>query len=68
MPPGAGVYRDIRANMERTSLTEGLDHPGPDLRAWAGKGIDAIDVIPVSRARSLAEAAGTVRDPCWQWP
>ena len=31
------VCRDIRANMERTSLPEGLDHPGPEVRAMVGK-------------------------------
>jgi hypothetical protein len=30
VPGSAGVVRDIRANMERTSLPKGLDHYGPD--------------------------------------
>jgi hypothetical protein len=32
----------------------------------AGKGIDARHETNVSRARSLAEAADTIREPCWQ--
>jgi len=28
MPRTAGLYRDIRANMERTSMRTGLDHHG----------------------------------------
>jgi hypothetical protein len=38
--------------------------------AWtmAGKGIDARNETNVSRARSLAEAADTIRDLCWQRP
>jgi hypothetical protein len=67
LPPVAGAYRDIRANMERTSLPEGLDHHGSEVRAMAGKGIVPVDEIHVSRARSPAEAAVTVGDPCWQW-
>ena len=55
MPGNAGVVRDIRANMERTSLPEGLDHYGLDLWALAGNGIDAMDEIHVSRTRSPAE-------------
>jgi hypothetical protein len=43
MPPATGPYRDIRANMERTSLAKGLDHYDPDVRAMAGKGINAMD-------------------------
>ena len=51
VPGNARVVRDIRANMERTTLPEGLDHYRPDVRAaagrrpgpWAGKGIDAMD-------------------------
>jgi hypothetical protein len=34
----------------------------------AGKGIDARRETNVSRARSPAKAAGTIRDPCWQRP
>jgi hypothetical protein len=33
MPGGAGAYRDIRANMEQTSVRTGLDHCG-----WACRG------------------------------
>ena len=32
----------------------------------AGKGIDARQALDVSRARSPADAADTIRDPCWQ--
>jgi hypothetical protein len=62
--------------MERTSLPKGLDHPGPDIRAmaggrpgpWPGKGINAGGLNVRCRARSVAEAAVTVRDPCWPCP
>jgi hypothetical protein len=33
-----------------------------------GKGIDARHEMNVSRARSPAEAADTIRDSCWQRP
>ena len=36
--------------------------------AVAWKGIDARRAIHVSRTRSRAEAADTIRDPCWQCP
>lgn len=72
VPGNAGVCRDIRANMERTSLPEGLDHHGPEVRAMVGKGIDTVDEIHVSRARSPAEApsrsvirAGSGPDLAW---
>jgi len=56
MPRGAGVVRDIRANMERTSLPEGLDHYGPDDQR------NSRQPCP-----EPGGAAVTVGDPCWQW-
>jgi hypothetical protein len=76
VPGNAGVVRDIRANMERTSLPKGLDHHGPDVVAmavkvsgsWAGKGIDAMGGISVGRARSPYEGVVTVGDPSGRGP
>jgi hypothetical protein len=56
VPGSAGVVRDIRANMERTSLSKGLDHYGPDDER------NSRQPCPESGG-----AAVTVRDPCWQW-
>lgn len=67
VPGNAGVCRDIRANMERTSLPEGLDHPGPEVRAMVGKGIDTVDEIHVKPCPESGGSAVTVGDPCWQW-
>ncbi len=39
-----------------------------DVWAASGKGIDARHEIHVSGSRSLAKAADTIRDPCWQCP
>ena len=66
IPRAAGRYRDIRANMERTSMRIGLDHPGRRGLVMAGKGIDARHENKRYPHRSLAEAANTVRNPCWQ--
>jgi hypothetical protein len=61
-------YRDIRANMERTTIQIGLNHHGREPDTMVGKGIDARRAIHVRRSRSPAEAADTIRDPCWQYP
>jgi hypothetical protein len=49
-------------------MRTGLDHHAEDSWTMTGKGIDARHETNVSRARSPAEAADTIRDPCWQRP
>ena len=56
VPGSAGVFRDIRANMERTSLPKGLDHYGP------GDQRNSRQPCPEPGGATV-----TVRDPCWQW-
>jgi hypothetical protein len=62
-----GRYRDIRANMEQTSMCTGLDHQGEGSLILAGEaiavGVKGIDPGPTTCSRSPAEAADTFRDP-----
>ena len=68
MTAAASPYRDIRANMERTSIQIGLDHHAAITWTMGGKGIDARRAVHVRRSRIPAEAVDTIRDPCWQHP
>ena len=56
LAPATGACRDIRANMERTSLPKGLDHYGPEDER------NSRQPCP-----EPGRAAVTVGDPCWQW-
>jgi hypothetical protein len=51
MTAAASQYRDIRANMERTSIQIGLDHHAAITWAMGGKGIDARRAVHVRRSR-----------------
>jgi len=68
IPGAAGLYRRIRANMERTSTRTGLDHHGRGHGSMAGKGIAARHPVRAGRFWNPAESADTVCDPCWQCP
>jgi hypothetical protein len=49
-------------------MPTGLDHHGRGCLELASKGIDACHEMNASRTRSPAEAASTIRDPCWERP
>src|ERR1039457_3765778 len=68
IPRAAGAYRDIRANMERTWMPTGLDHHGRARLNHGRRRYRSRHEVDVSRDRSPAKAADTIRDPCWQRP
>jgi hypothetical protein len=81
MTAAARPYRDIRANMEQTSVRIGLDHHGRGRLSQASEGTQpsAAKVYRRQRYRCLTrrntlgpsesgKAADTIRDPCWQCP